>query len=140
VTLTSAPKIDAETVYKRRAFLNAATFADRKKEGYEASIPRLDIFPSPPSWKKRKRESLERRLSMTGTLPNDMETPSRTAEVQRRERHQREASPEDKRRRKGKGPVRFQSPLVLLERSPTRIVPIQNDAVEVPDSNNGAAT
>jgi hypothetical protein len=45
---------DVETVYKRRRFMNRAAHQEWEWGEYEPYIPRLDVFPSPPSWKKRK--------------------------------------------------------------------------------------
>ncbi|KAF1911963.1 hypothetical protein BDU57DRAFT_532901 [Ampelomyces quisqualis] len=124
---------DVETVYKRRVFLSRASSVDQRKEKYESSIPRLDTFPSPPSWKKRKRASLEGNSSMAGTLTIDSEAPSRMAEVQTEKRQQDKESPEDRWRRKGKGHVRFQSPPVSLPKSPPGTLLASNHALKVAD-------
>jgi hypothetical protein len=48
---------DVETVYKRRRFMNRAAHQEWEWEEYEPYISRLDVFPSPPSWKIRKLAS-----------------------------------------------------------------------------------
>jgi hypothetical protein len=45
---------DVQTVYNRRRFLKRASREGWEREDYEPYIPRLDDFPSPPRWKKRK--------------------------------------------------------------------------------------
>jgi hypothetical protein len=49
---------DVETVCTRMVFLKKYGILRRKGDYLEVAAPRLDVFPSPPSWRKRRRVSL----------------------------------------------------------------------------------
>jgi hypothetical protein len=77
---------DVETIYKRMALLRRYGILETKEGYMEGAAPRLDAFPSPPSWRKRRRagmgdgnrgyEALKARRVDKGRGSVDVQTPT----------------------------------------------------------------
>ncbi|KAF2825323.1 hypothetical protein CC86DRAFT_407541 [Ophiobolus disseminans] len=132
---------DVETVLKRHQFISSKRAQKMAKSAFDKAIPRLDQFPTPPSFRKRRRTAYVGDNDGAEGRPS---TRSRTSTVhdatRRGSRKARPVSPTSQRDLSPIAPVRMHSPPPPPEKDTPLPAPTSNPGVQVSTANTSSDT